>query len=63
MVTALRLKGRLVFKNLKIHWHEGAAWFWDCLLDADLANNSASWLWVVGCGADNKTKLSNRTRI
>lgn len=39
-------------KNLLIHWHHGAAWFWDTLLDADLANNSASWQWVTGCGAD-----------
>ena len=39
-------------KNLLIHWHEGEAWFWDCLVDADLANNSASWQWVAGCGAD-----------
>lgn len=39
-------------KNLRIHWHKGAAWFWDCLLDADLANNSASWQWVAGSGAD-----------
>jgi deoxyribodipyrimidine photo-lyase len=39
-------------KNLLIHWHEGEDWFWDCLLDADLANNSASWQWVAGCGAD-----------
>ena len=39
-------------KNLMIHWHHGAAWFWDTLVDADLANNSASWQWVAGCGAD-----------
>jgi deoxyribodipyrimidine photo-lyase len=39
-------------KNLMIHWHEGADWFWDCLVDADLANNSASWQWMAGCGAD-----------
>ncbi|MCA0370036.1 MAG: DNA photolyase family protein [Proteobacteria bacterium] len=39
-------------KNLGIHWHEGAKWFWDCLVDADLASNSASWQWVAGCGAD-----------
>lgn len=39
-------------KNLLIHWHEGEQWFWDCLVDADLANNSASWQWVAGCGAD-----------
>lgn len=39
-------------KNLNIHWRHGADWFWDCLLDADLANNSASWQWVAGCGMD-----------
>lgn len=39
-------------KNLMIHWHFGRDWFWDCLVDADLANNSASWQWVAGCGAD-----------
>jgi deoxyribodipyrimidine photo-lyase len=39
-------------KNLLIHWHKGAEWFWDCLFDADLASNSASWQWVAGCGAD-----------
>jgi deoxyribodipyrimidine photo-lyase len=39
-------------KNLMIHWREGAAWFWDCLFDADLANNSAGWQWVAGSGAD-----------
>jgi deoxyribodipyrimidine photo-lyase len=39
-------------KNLQIHWHQGEAWFWDCLVDADLASNSASWQWVAGCGAD-----------
>jgi len=39
-------------KNLRIHWHHGERWFWDTLLDADLANNSASWQWVAGSGAD-----------
>jgi len=39
-------------KNLLIPWQNGAAWFWDTLVDADLANNSASWQWVAGCGAD-----------
>lgn len=39
-------------KNLLIHWTEGAQWFWDCLVDADLANNSAGWQWVAGSGAD-----------
>ena len=39
-------------KNLKIDWREGAKWFWDTLVDADLANNSASWQWVAGSGAD-----------
>ncbi len=39
-------------KHLLIHWREGAAWFWDTLVDADLANNSASWQWVAGSGTD-----------
>lgn len=39
-------------KSLMIPWQEGAAWFWDTLVDADCASNSASWQWVAGCGAD-----------
>ena len=44
--------GSFLVKNLLLHWHHGEAWFWDCLVDADLANNSASWQWIAGCGAD-----------
>ncbi len=44
--------GSFLVKNLLLDWRLGAAWFWDCLFDADLANNSASWQWVAGCGAD-----------
>lgn len=47
MITA-----SFLIKDLMIDWREGAAWFWDTLLDADLASNSASWQWVAGCGAD-----------
>jgi deoxyribodipyrimidine photo-lyase len=39
-------------KNLMIHWMEGARWFWDTLVDADLASNSLGWQWVAGCGTD-----------
>jgi len=39
-------------KHLLQPWQDGAAWFWDTLVDADLASNSASWQWVAGCGAD-----------
>lgn len=39
-------------KDLLIHWREGAKWFWDTLVDADLANNTLGWQWVAGCGAD-----------
>ena len=39
-------------KNLLIPWQEGARWFWDTLLDADLANNTLGWQWCAGCGAD-----------
>lgn len=39
-------------KNLLIDWRHGAKHFFDCLVDADLANNSAAWQWVAGSGAD-----------
>lgn len=39
-------------KGLLIDWRRGADWFLDTLVDADLANNSASWQWVAGCGVD-----------
>jgi deoxyribodipyrimidine photo-lyase len=44
--------GSFLVKNLLLHWHEGEKWFWDCLVDADLASNSAGWQWIAGCGAD-----------
>ena len=44
--------GSLLLKHLLISWAEGAAWFWDTLVDADLANNTMGWQWVGGCGAD-----------
>ncbi|MCX6990980.1 MAG: deoxyribodipyrimidine photo-lyase [Chlamydiae bacterium] len=44
--------GSFLVKDLLIPWQEGAFWFWDTLLDADLANNSFGWQWVSGCGAD-----------
>ena len=39
-------------KNLLIPWQEGERWFWDTLVDADLANNAQGWQWTAGCGAD-----------
>ncbi len=39
-------------KHLLIDWRRGEQWFWDCLVDADPANNPANWQWVAGCGAD-----------
>ncbi|MEW9806469.1 deoxyribodipyrimidine photo-lyase [Mesorhizobium sp. ZMM04-5] len=41
-----------LIKDLLIDWREGEAWFWDTLVDADAANNPASWQWVAGSGAD-----------
>ena len=41
-----------LIKHLRLHWKEGEIWFWDTLLDADLANNAAGWQWVAGSGAD-----------
>jgi deoxyribodipyrimidine photo-lyase len=50
-------RGRMVVasflaKDLLVDWRRGEAWFWDTLVDADLASNSANWQWVAGCGAD-----------
>jgi deoxyribodipyrimidine photo-lyase len=42
----------LLVKHLLQPWQEGTAWFWDTLVDADLASNSASWQWIAGCGTD-----------
>ena len=47
MVTASFLT-----KHLLQPWQAGERWFWDALVDADLANNAASWQWVAGSGAD-----------
>jgi deoxyribodipyrimidine photo-lyase len=42
----------LLTKNLLIPWQAGTRWFWDTLVDADLANNTLGWQWTAGCGAD-----------
>jgi deoxyribodipyrimidine photo-lyase len=42
----------LLSKNLLQPWQAGARWFWDTLVDADLANNTLGWQWTAGCGAD-----------
>jgi deoxyribodipyrimidine photo-lyase len=47
MITA-----SLLVKHLLQPWQAGAAWFWDTLVDADLASNSASWQWMAGSGSD-----------
>ena len=39
-------------KDLLIPWQRGAEWFWDTLVDADLASNTLGWQWTAGCGAD-----------
>lgn len=41
-----------LIKHLLIDWREGEKWFWDCLVDADLASNVQNWQWVAGSGAD-----------
>lgn len=46
------IAGSFLTKNLGINWKQGADWFWDTLVDADLANNSMGWQWVAGCGVD-----------
>ncbi|WP_018880471.1 deoxyribodipyrimidine photo-lyase [Thioalkalivibrio sp. ALE30] len=44
--------GSFLTKNLRLHWQHGAHWFWDTLVDADLAANTLGWQWAGGCGAD-----------
>lgn len=44
--------GSFLVKDLLTDWREGEAWFWDTLVDADLAQNAGNWQWVAGCGAD-----------
>jgi deoxyribodipyrimidine photo-lyase len=39
-------------KDMLISWVQGARWFWDTLVDADLASNTLGWQWAAGCGAD-----------
>jgi len=46
------LVASFLVKNLRIHWLQGARWFWDTLVDADLPNNTMNWQWVAGSGAD-----------
>ena len=46
------LVGSFLVKHLQLHWSHGESWFWDTLLDADLANNTTSWQWISGSGAD-----------
>jgi len=44
--------GSFLVKHLLLDWRKGEEWFWDCLVDADLPNNAASWQWIAGSGAD-----------
>lgn len=44
--------GSFLVKDLLLSWRKGEDWFWDTLVDADLASNAASWQWIGGCGAD-----------
>jgi deoxyribodipyrimidine photo-lyase len=47
MITA-----SFLIKHLRLDWRQGEAWFWDTLVDADLASNAMNWQWVAGSGAD-----------
>ena len=49
---ARMIAASFLVKDLLGDWRQGAAWFWDTLVDADLANNTLGWQWVAGCGAD-----------
>lgn len=49
---ARMIAASFLVKDLLLPWQAGAKWFWDTLVDADLANNTLGWQWVAGCGAD-----------
>ena len=49
MITA-----SFLVKHLLVSWVEGERWFWDTLVDGDLAVNAQSWQWVAGCGTDSQ---------
>lgn len=49
---ARMIAGSFLVKHLLLPWQMGERWFWDTLIDADLANNAAGWQWIAGCGAD-----------
>lgn len=49
---ARMIAASFLVKDLLLPWQWGEAWFWDTLVDADLANNAGGWQWVAGCGAD-----------
>lgn len=49
---ARMIVGSFLVKHLLLPWQAGEAWFWDTLVDADLASNAAGWQWIAGCGAD-----------
>ena len=49
---ARMIVGSFLTKDLLVSWTTGARWFWDTLVDADLANNTLGWQWIAGCGAD-----------
>jgi deoxyribodipyrimidine photo-lyase len=46
------LVASFLVKDLLFPWQFGARWFWDTLVDADLAQNTLGWQWTAGCGAD-----------
>jgi deoxyribodipyrimidine photo-lyase len=46
------ITGSFLVKDLLLPWQAGEAWFWDTLVDADLASNAAGWQWIAGSGAD-----------
>ena len=48
----LMVVGSFLTKHCLTHWKEGMNWFWDTLVDADIGNNTASWQWISGSGAD-----------
>ncbi len=48
------ITGSFLVKHLLVSWVDGERWFWDTLVDGDLAVNAQSWQWVAGSGTDSQ---------
>ncbi len=61
--SSRRIVASFLIKELLVHWKEGAKWFWEHLIDADLANNILAWQSIAGCGTDVSDYIFDKNSI